>query len=269
MSNSRLVVYSNLSPNMTAPRSGKIQKITIHHVAGVGTIESLGELFSLSERRASSNYGVGSDGRVGLYVHEENRAWTSDSSDNDNIAVTIEVFNSRVDATWPITDNALNTTIDLCVDICMRNNIEELIFTGDSRGNLTLHKYFAPTSCPGPYIESKIPHIVSSVNERLYDCRLIYDDVKNATNKLYSEGLINSPTYWLQNYQCIKFLGNLIIKLGTAPKQKKVFREEYGIRDALSNLNDKGIINAPNYWLSNYHRVQHLETLIVNVSKNV
>ena len=269
MSNSKLVVYSHFSPNMTTPRTGKIKKITIHHVAGVGTIESLGELFSSSERRASSNYGVGSDGRVGLYVQEKNRAWTSDSYDNDNIAVTIEVFNSRVDTAWPITDAALNATIDLCVDICIRNNIEELKFTGDSKGNLTLHKFFAPTICPGPYLESKIPHIVSAVNKRLYDCRLIYNDVKNATNRLYSEGLINSPDYWLQNYQCIKYLGDLIVKLGTSPKQKKAIPLKYGIRDALSNLDTKGIINTPNYWLDNYHRVQHLEKLIINVGKNV
>ena len=167
MSNSPLVNYKLISPNSTNPRKGKIKKITIHHMAGNLSVETCGNVFQNKSRKASSNYGVGTDGRVGLYVEEKNRAWTSSNADNDNQAVTIEVANDGGAPSWHVSDKALEKTIELCVDICKRNGIEKLNFTGNNSGNLTMHKYFAATACPGPYLESKFPHIASEVNKRL------------------------------------------------------------------------------------------------------
>lgn len=167
MSNSPLVNYTKISPNSSNPRNKPITKITIHHVAGNLTVEQVGNIFATKERKASSNYGVDNHGRVGMYVEEKNRAWTSSSSDNDNQAVTIEVANITGAPDWKVSDIALNKTIDLCVDICKRNNIKRLNFTGDKTGNLTMHKWFAATACPGPYLESKFPYIANEVNKRL------------------------------------------------------------------------------------------------------
>ena len=167
MSNSPLVTYTKISPNSTNPRKDKIRKITIHHVAGNLTIEDIGNVFAPTSREASSNYGVGTDGRVGMYVEEKNRAWTSSNADNDNQAVTIEVANDEVGGNWHVSDKALEATIELCVDICKRNGIEKLNFTGDKSGNLTMHKWFALTNCPGPYLGSKFPYIADEVNKRL------------------------------------------------------------------------------------------------------
>ena len=136
-------------------------------MAGNLTVETIGNVFAPASRKASSNYGVDNRGRVGMYVEEKNRAWTSSSSDNDNQAVTIEVANITGAPDWKVSDIALNKTIDLCVDICKRNNIKRLNFTGDKTGNLTMHKMFANTSCPGPYLESKFPYIAEMVNKRL------------------------------------------------------------------------------------------------------
>ena len=167
MSNSPLVNYTKISPNSSNPRNKPITKITIHHVAGNLTVEQVGNIFATKERKASSNYGVDNHGRVGMYVEEKNRAWTSSSSENDNQAVTIEVANITGAPDWKVSDIALNKTIDLCVDICKRNNIKRLNFTGDKTGNLTMHKWFAATACPGPYLESKFPYIANEVNKRL------------------------------------------------------------------------------------------------------
>lgn len=167
MSNSSLVSYTKISPNKTVPRRNKIKKITIHHMAGNLTIERCGEAFSPVQRQASSNYGIGSDGRIGMYVEEKDRAWTSSNRDNDNEAVTIEVANDGGAPDWHVSDKALASLIELCVDICKRNGIDELVFTGDKKGNLTLHKFFVATTCPGPYLESKMPYIVNEVNKRL------------------------------------------------------------------------------------------------------
>lgn len=166
MSNSLLVDYTKISPYSSA-RTAKISKITIHHMAGNLSVESCGKLFETTSRQASSNYGIGTDGRVGLYVDESRRAWTSSNRDNDNCAVTIEVANDGGAPDWHISDKALAKTIDLCEDICRRNGIKKLNFTGDSSGNLTTHKWFANTQCPGPYLEKKFPDIAAQVNARL------------------------------------------------------------------------------------------------------
>lgn len=167
MSNSKLVSYTKLSPNCNKPRNHKIDTITIHHMAGNATIEAVGREFAKPERRGSSNYGVGTDGRVALYVDEANRAWTSGNSANDHRAVTIEVANDGGAPDWHVSDKALEATIALCVDICQRNGIKALNYTGDKSGNLTMHKWFQATACPGPYLESKFPYIAKEVNKRL------------------------------------------------------------------------------------------------------
>jgi len=167
MSNSKLICYTKLSPNCNKPRNHKIDTITIHHMAGNCTIETCGNIFASSSRQASSNYGVGTDGRIALYVDEANRSWCSSSSSNDHRAVTIEVANDGGAPNWHVSDKALAATIDLCVDICQRNGIAKLNYTGDKTGNLTMHKWFAATACPGPYLESKFPYIAEQVNKRL------------------------------------------------------------------------------------------------------
>lgn len=167
MSNSPLVQYTRISPNSSNPRRKKIDRITIHHTAGVCSVETLGNIFAPTSRYASSNYGVGSDGRIGMYCEEKNRAWTSSNYDNDHRAITIEVSNSSVGGQWPVSDYVLERTIELCVDICKRNDIKEIRYTGDTSGNLTKHCWFASTSCPGPYLGSRFPYIASEINKRL------------------------------------------------------------------------------------------------------
>lgn len=167
MSNSPLVEYTKISPHRTSPRTHKIDKITIHHMAGNLSIETCGSVFQ--SRRASSNYGIGSDGRVAMYVEEADRSWASSNAANDHRAVTIEVANSKAGGDWPVSAKAMTSLINLCVDICKRNGIKKLNFTGDKKGNLTMHKYFAATACPGPYLESKFQYIADEVNKRLGD----------------------------------------------------------------------------------------------------
>lgn len=167
MSNSKLATYTKISPNSNNPRNRKITKITIHHMAGDLSVEACGRVFQAKSRKASANYGVGSDGRIALYVEEKNRAWTSSSAANDNRAVTIEVANDGGAPDWHVSDKALEATIKLCVDICQRNGIAALNYTGDKSGNLTMHKWFKATACPGPYLESKFPYIAEEVNRRL------------------------------------------------------------------------------------------------------
>lgn len=166
--NSPLITYAYLSPNADFPREQPIRKITIHHMADDIALERLGEVFAEPDRQASSNYAIDGEGRVALYVEEKNRAWTSSSPDNDHQAVTIEVANDETGGDWHVSDTAYDALIELCVDICRRNGMTELTYTGDDTGSLTIHKMFNPkTECPGPYLERRMPDIAKEVTRRL------------------------------------------------------------------------------------------------------
>ena len=172
MSNSKLATYKRLSPNRTAPRRNKITGIVIHHMAGKLSVQQCGAVFASRKRQASSNYGVDSNGKIGLYVEEKNRAWTTGCS-IDHSCVTIEVANDKTGGEWHVSDKAIQATIALCADICKRNGIKELVyagpnpFVGKSKGNLYMHKWFQQTACPGPYLSSKFPYIAKEVNKIL------------------------------------------------------------------------------------------------------
>lgn len=182
--NSSLVNYKKISPYCTSPRNNTIKKITIHHMAGNLSVETCGNVFQSSQ--SSANYGIGTDGRIGLYVEEKDRSWASSSPSNDHQAVTIEVANDGgATANWHVSDKALESLINLCVDICKRNNIEKLNFTGNANGNLTMHSYFAATTCPGPYLKSKFQWIAEEVNKRLGKSEVVENTVEEVKKSLY------------------------------------------------------------------------------------
>lgn len=168
MSNSPMVSHTHISPNRNHPRNHRIDKITVHHMAMVGgTVERCGAVFAPKSRKASSNYGIGIDGRVGLYVDEGDRSWASSNARNDNRAVTIEVANDGGAPDWHVSDASWDSLVELCADICRRNGIDRLIWTGDANGNLTCHYMFAATACPGPYLKGRMAELATAVNAKL------------------------------------------------------------------------------------------------------
>lgn len=173
-SNSELVNYVRMSPNHSGRRNHTIDTITIHCMAGNMTVEQCGELFADPTRQASSNYAIGTDGRIALYVDERNRSWCSSSAANDNRAVTIEVANNGGGPEWPVSAQAYASLIDLVTDICWRNGIKRLLWQGDEtligqvdRQNMTVHRWFANKSCPGEYLYNHHGDIAAKVNLRL------------------------------------------------------------------------------------------------------
>lgn len=193
MSNSKLVDVVIYSPNCNVPRNNKIDRITPHCVVGQCTVEALGELFANPGRQASSNYGIGYDGRVGLYVDEANRAWTSSSPDNDNRAITIEVASDTY-APYAMNDVAYKKLITLCVDICKRNGKTKLIWISDRNKALayqpksdemllTVHRWFAGTICPGDWLMARMGNLAASVTDALNPAQVTVDGVwgKNTT----------------------------------------------------------------------------------------
>ena len=171
MSNSALICYSKISPNRNSPRNHKIDTITIHCMAGPLSVETCGNVFAPSSRQASSTYGIGPDGRIGMYVEERDRSWCSSSSANDNRAVTIEVA-SDAKPPYKCTDAAFESLIKLCADICHRNGISKLVWSTSKNDrvnhlngcNMTVHRDYSSKSCPGDYLYNLHGEIARRVN---------------------------------------------------------------------------------------------------------
>lgn len=174
MSNSPLVNYTKISPNKSCPRNHKIDTVTIHCVVGQCSVETLGNVFAPTSRQASSNYGIGYDGRIGMYVEEEDRSWCSSNVANDNRAITIEVASDTKEP-YAVNAKAYAALIDLLVDICKRNGIKELVWSTNKADrmnhkngcNMTVHRDYANKSCPGTYLYERHAQIASEVNKRL------------------------------------------------------------------------------------------------------
>lgn len=177
MSNSSLVVYTKLSPNHSGARTHSIDRISPHCVVGQCSVETLGNIFAPKSRNASCNYGIGPDGRVGMYVEEKNRSWCTSSNANDQRAVTIECA-SDATAPYAFKDTVYNRLIDLCVDICQRNGKKKLLWISDKAKALayepkademllTVHRWFANKSCPGDWLMARMDDLAAKVTARL------------------------------------------------------------------------------------------------------
>lgn len=178
MSNSSLVNYTKLSPNNSGIRTHAIDRITPHCVVGQCSVETLGNIFYPSSRQCSCNYGIGSDGRIGMYCEEGNRSWCSSSNANDQRAVTIECA-SDATAPYAFNDTVYNKLVELCVDICRRNGKTKLLWLGDKDKTLayepadnemvlTVHRWFATyKSCPGEWMYSRMGKLAEAVTAQL------------------------------------------------------------------------------------------------------
>ena len=194
--NSGLVTYTKLSSHNSGRRTMNIDTITIHTMAGNMTAENCAIFFASDYTQASSNYTIGSDGHIALSVPEEYRSWCSSSAANDQRAITIEVASLTTTEPFPCSEAAWNALVDLCTDICQRNNIKELKWKADKsligqpdKQNLTVHRWFAAKSCPGEYLYQHMGDLASQVNKRLNSSSLTISDttVNNLTKTTAEE----------------------------------------------------------------------------------
>ena len=172
--NSKLVNYTRISPNRSVNRNHKIDTISIHCVVGQCSVETLGSIFASTSKEASSNYGIGYDGRIGMYVEEKDRSWCTSSASNDNRAITIEVASDTFEP-YKVNDVAYKSLIKLLVDICKRNGIKKLVWSTNKSErmnhlngcNMTVHRDYANKSCPGDYLYNLHGQIAKEVNAQL------------------------------------------------------------------------------------------------------
>ena len=266
-SNSQLASCTRISPNRNSPRNHAIDRISIHCVVGQCTVERIGEIFAPASRKASSNYGVGLDGRVGLYVEERDRSWCTSSAANDNRAVTIEVASDTAHP-YAVTAKAYAALLDLCTDICQRNGKKKLLWFGNKDKTLayvpkademvlTVHRWFANKACPGEYLYSRHGEIAAEVTRRLADSPAIA-----AVDKLARLGVINSPDYWKQAVKsgAVKYLDTLLVK--AAAKITKTGPRSSTPENGIGSLVEAGVINTPEYWAEHYRDYPSLGALL-------
>ena len=229
MSESSLVSYRNYTKHYNK-RTQKISKITIHHMANVWTAKQCVDFFATTPKSASSNYCIGYSGDIGQSVSESNMAWTSNSTWNDQRAVTIEVSNSSMGGNWPISDASYKSLIALCVDICKRNGIKSVNYTGNQNGILTCHFFYANTACPGPYLRQlhENGQIVKDINNALSGSRFVVDGID--CNYVFD------PVYYYKKYPDLQ--------AAIGPDPDKLFGHflQFGMKEARQAKADFNVI---------------------------
>lgn len=206
MSNSSLINKKHLTKvNYDKGRDGyKIKKITIHHCAGVMSINSIGNFFANGSRQVSAHYGIGNDGKIIQCVDEKNTAWTDGNWVSNCTSVTIETSNNKTGGKWTVSTKALNSLIKLVADIAKRNNLGTLV----AGKNLTWHSMYAATACPGPYLKSKMKYIAKEANK--------INAKKTTTTKPKA-----TTTYKTGDYKTLDVM-RIRTGAGTSYRQKKV-----------------------------------------------
>lgn len=228
MSQSSLVDVKMLTSHYGYPDSkkgrggAKIDKIFVHHMAGVLTAKQCGKVFK--SRPASAHYGIGSDGKIGQYVLEENTAWHCASKSYNQRSIGIELSNDTgAKGGWHVADKTIAKCIDLIVDICKRNGIKKINYTGDLKGNLCMHRWTASTACPGPYLAKKFKYIAEQVNKKLgggsapvveemYRVRKSWDNAKSQIGAFKSLANAKKSADSKKGYNVYNSKGKLVYK---------------------------------------------------------
>lgn len=228
------------SGNYTKGRSGKkIEAITIHHMAAVWSAERCGKEFQKKGRNGSSHYGIGNDGKIGLYVDESNTAWTNSNWDSNCKSVTIETSNSSTGGQWKVGDKALNSLIRLVADIGKRNNLGTLV----KGKNVTWHSMYTSTVCPGQYLLSKMDYIIAEANKINNPPKPTTLRIENITNKKVK--LNKNTSLWDLNFKTYaeaksvkKFKKGDILEVSAVayhPIGAKYYLTEYSYSNKINN----------------------------------
>lgn len=216
-------------------RTKPVSKITIHHMAGKMTAKRCAEYHRDSKKKASANFYIGYDGDIVQGIPQNKKAWTSSSSENDNVAITIECSNNGGAPDWTISDKTYQSLINLCVYLCKKYNINPY-FDGTKNGTITIHKMFSRTACPGPYLE------------RLITSHKLEEDIKkNLTNNNMSYNKTEETKEVKQtnnNFLVRVKINNLNIReLPTAASKSKGYIKP-GVYTIVEKLNNWGKLKS-------------------------
>lgn len=194
--NSTMATSQILSPHCYRQRKGPIKGVAIHCTAGSAnhTAEQIAAVFQ-GERKASCNYAIGGDGSVCLVVPEMSRSFCTSSADVDEYAVTIEVASDRTGLV--VKDDAVKALIRLLADICIRNDIKELKWTGKKDdackwdvNNMQVHRWYSSKACPGSYLFGLHPRLAMEANRLIkqgkVEINMTEDQIRAIAEKVFT-----------------------------------------------------------------------------------
>ena len=273
--NSKMVVYTKLSPNHSSKRTHAIDRITPHCVVGQCSVETLGNIFYPTSRQASSNYGIGTDGRVAMYVEEKNRSWCSSSNANDQRAITIECASDTTEP-YAMNSKVYDSLVKLCTDICKRNGKTKLLWLGDKAKTLnyapksdemvlTVHRWFANKSCPGNWLYARLGDLASKVTAALGGNTKPAESAKPATSAIKAGDLVKitgTKYYGGQTIPSWVKVKNWFVH-SVSGNRAVINKSEDGKNSIMSpvKVSDLALVNAKPTEIYRIHTVVHGDTL--------
>lgn len=146
----------------------RIEGAVFHHVAGTN---GLNYVANANSRNSHPTYHIANSGRQTGIVHPDRRPFSTAHS-VDNVAVTFEIDNSSAGGNWPVSDAALSTAIDTCVDHARQAGLKRFGKNTPGRDQpgiffIAWHSQYVATACPGPHILSRIDWIIAECQRRL------------------------------------------------------------------------------------------------------
>jgi flagellum-specific peptidoglycan hydrolase FlgJ len=93
--------------------------------------------------------------------------------------------------------------------------------------------------------------------------------VEDAVDKLAKEGVIADPGYWKANSGAVKNLDKLLIVLGNAAKKAAAADPVETAEAAISKLAELGAVDSPDYWMSNYSKMEWIGALLINAANRL
>ena len=128
----------------TKGRARKVDRLVIHHNAGVRmTTEDCKRLWD-TEREASAHYQVEEDGTIGQLVNDWDTAWHAANADINARSIGIEHANIGGPPRWQISDKTIEEGAHLVAALCHAYGLGRPQWGKNVFG----HRDFAPTSCP-------------------------------------------------------------------------------------------------------------------------
>ena len=133
-----------LNKHFTPGRGGKkIDKIVIHHNAGVLSIDQIWQVWQ--DRQASAHYQITTTGEIGQLVWDGNTAWHAANQHINQTSIGLEFSNSAgANADWPITNKTIEEGAHLVAAICKYYKLGR----PQAGKNVRFHREFTGTSCP-------------------------------------------------------------------------------------------------------------------------
>ena len=133
-----------LNKHFTPGRGGKkIDKVVIHHNAGVLSIDQIWQVWQ--DRQASAHYQITTTGEIGQLVWDGNTAWHAANQHINQTSIGLEFSNSAgANADWPIANKTIEEGAHLVAAICKYYKLGR----PQAGKNVRFHREFTGTSCP-------------------------------------------------------------------------------------------------------------------------